>query len=152
MKSLLLLSVACTLVAFTFSATAEQKLKNCNDVRAAYSSKGFNINDVPNKGVNGAPLKVCPQGYSCCTVEMEEKLSQQSHSEIKAPVSQLSTNLQSTFRQRHSHFDSDSPILKCNWSYVIGFFCIINIGQHIVRNSSFLSELYHSFILCFLKN
>lgn len=54
----------------------------------------------------GAPLKVCPQGFSCCTVEMEEKLSQQSHTEIKAPVSRLSTNLQSTFRQRHDHFDS----------------------------------------------
>lgn len=54
----------------------------------------------------GAPLKVCPQGFSCCTVEMEEKLSQQSRTEIKAPVSRLSTNLQSTFKQRHSHFDS----------------------------------------------
>ena len=53
----------------------------------------------------GAPLKVCPQGFSCCTVEMEEKLSQQSHTEIKAPVSRLSTNLQSTFKQRHNHFD-----------------------------------------------
>ncbi|CAF92893.1 unnamed protein product, partial [Tetraodon nigroviridis] len=38
--------------------------------------------------------------------EMEEKLSQQSHTEIKAPVSRLSTNLQSNFRQRHDHFDS----------------------------------------------
>lgn len=37
---------------------------------------------------------------------MEEKLSQQSHTEIKAPVSRLSTNLQSTFRQRYDHFDS----------------------------------------------
>ena len=54
----------------------------------------------------GAHLKVCPQGFSCCTVEMEEKLSQQSHTEIKAPVSRLSTSLQSTFRQRHDHFDS----------------------------------------------
>lgn len=54
----------------------------------------------------GAPLKVCPQGFSCCTVEMEEKLSQQSHTEIKAPVSRLSTNLQATFRQRYDHFDS----------------------------------------------
>lgn len=49
---------------------------------------------------------MCPQGFSCCTLEMEEKLSQQSHTEIKAPVSRLSTNLQSTFKQRHDHFDS----------------------------------------------
>lgn len=61
---------------------------------------------VPASSLPGAPLKVCPQGFSCCTVEMEEKLSQQSHTEIKAPVSRLSTNLQSTFRQRHDHFDS----------------------------------------------
>lgn len=51
MKTLLWLSVASTLV--VLSVSAEQKLKNCNEVRAAYSSKGFNVNDVPNKGVNG---------------------------------------------------------------------------------------------------
>ena len=53
MKTLLVLCVVCTLVVLSVSGTAEQKLKNCNDVRAAYSSKGFNVNDVPNKGVNG---------------------------------------------------------------------------------------------------
>lgn len=53
MKTLLWLSVASTLVVLSVSVTAEQKLKNCNEVRAAYSSKGFNVNDVPNKGVNG---------------------------------------------------------------------------------------------------
>lgn len=48
-----LLCVLCSLVVLSVSSTAEQKLKNCNEVRAAYSSKGFNVNDVPNKGVNG---------------------------------------------------------------------------------------------------
>lgn len=53
MKSLLVLGVVNALVALVLSGTAEQKSKNCNEVRAAYSSKGFNVNDVPNKGVNG---------------------------------------------------------------------------------------------------
>lgn len=53
MKTLLVLCVVCTLAVFSVSGTAEQKLKNCNEVRVAYSSKGFNVNDVPNKGVNG---------------------------------------------------------------------------------------------------
>uniref|UniRef100_A0A3P8XWC0 Glypican 4 n=1 Tax=Esox lucius TaxID=8010 RepID=A0A3P8XWC0_ESOLU len=98
-------STVYTLAVLFLSTKAEPKSKSCIEVRAAYSSKGFNVNDVPNKGVHGAHLKVCPQGYSCCTLEMEEKLSQQSHSDLKAPVSQLSYNLQSTFKQRHSHFD-----------------------------------------------
>lgn len=53
MKTLLALSVACALLAVSACASAEAKSKNCNEVRAAYSSKGFNVNDVPNKGVNG---------------------------------------------------------------------------------------------------
>ncbi|MGH0133933.1 UNVERIFIED_CONTAM: hypothetical protein FKN15_016546 [Acipenser sinensis] len=36
---------------------------------------------------------------------MEEKLSQQSRTDLRAPVTQLSSNLQSTFTQRHRHFD-----------------------------------------------
>lgn len=51
MKTLLVLCTVGTLV--VLAVTTEQKLKNCNEVRAAYSSKGFNVNDVPHKGVNG---------------------------------------------------------------------------------------------------
>lgn len=53
MKTMLVYSAVYTLVVFFVSARAEPKTKNCNEVRAAYSSKGFNVNDVPNKGVQG---------------------------------------------------------------------------------------------------
>lgn len=43
----------CLSVVVSASAQAEQKLKNCNEVKTAYSSIGFNVNDVPNKGVHG---------------------------------------------------------------------------------------------------
>lgn len=142
MKSLFLLSVVCTLVALTFSATAEQKLRNCNEVRAAYSSKGFNVNDVPNKGVNGAPLKVCPQGFSCCTLEMEEKLSQQSHSEIKAPVSRLSTNLQSTFRQRHDQFDKFFRELLKNAETSLHSMFVRTYGMMYVQNAELFKKFF----------
>lgn len=65
MKTLLWLSVASTLVVLSVSVTAEQKLKNCNEVRAAYSSKGFNVNDVPNKGVNGEFWKKKKKNQHC---------------------------------------------------------------------------------------
>lgn len=58
MKTVLLLCGLCTLLVsgLCASGAAEHKLKNCNEVRAAYSSKGLNVNDVPNKGVNGECL------------------------------------------------------------------------------------------------
>ncbi|XP_061643645.1 glypican-4 [Phyllopteryx taeniolatus] len=144
MKTLLLLCVLSTLVVFCVSATAEQKSKNCNDVRAAYSSKGFNVNDVPNKGVNGASLKVCPQGFSCCTVEMEEKLSQQSHYDIKAPVSRLSTNLQSTFRQRHEHFDKFFRELLKNAEVSLHNMFVRTYGMMYVQNAELFKNLFES--------
>lgn len=53
MKTLSVLCVVCTLAVLSVSGNSEPKLKNCNEVRAAFSSKGFNVNDVPNKGING---------------------------------------------------------------------------------------------------
>ncbi|XP_019739831.1 glypican-4 [Hippocampus comes] len=144
MKTPLLLCVLSTLVVFCVSATAEQKSKNCNDVRAAYSSKGFNVNDVPNKGVNGASLKVCPQGFSCCTVEMEEKLSQQSHYDIKAPVSRLSSNLQSTFRQRHEHFDKFFRELLKNAEESLHSMFVRTYGLMYVQNAELFKNFFQA--------
>ncbi|CAL8269634.1 unnamed protein product [Boreogadus saida] len=59
MKKMLVFSALYALVVLFVSIAAEPKTKNCNDVRAAYSSKGFNINDVPNKGVQG-PCSLWP--------------------------------------------------------------------------------------------
>lgn len=52
-KTIAAFAVYVSAVIFASASPAEQKSKNCNEVRTAYSSKGFNINDVPNKGVHG---------------------------------------------------------------------------------------------------
>ncbi|CAL8262993.1 unnamed protein product [Lota lota] len=144
MKTMLVFSALYTLVVLFVSTAAEPKTKNCNEVRAAYSSKGFNVNDVPNKGVQGAPLKVCPQGFSCCTVEMEEKLSQQSHSDLKAPISQLSTNLQSTFKQRHLHFDQFFRELLENAERSLNSMFVRTYGMMYVQNAELFKNFFAS--------
>ena len=53
MKTMLVFSALYALVVLFVCTAAEPKTKNCNEVRAAYSSKGLNVNDVPNKGVQG---------------------------------------------------------------------------------------------------
>ncbi|KAM4732266.1 glypican-4 [Anableps anableps] len=144
MKTLSVLCVVCTLAVLSVSGTAEPKLKNCNEVRAAFSSKGFNVNDVPNKGINGASLKVCPQGFSCCTAELEEKLSQQSHTEIKAPVSRLSTSLQSTFKQRHDHFDKFFQELLKNSQKSLHTMFTRTYGMMYMENAQLFDDFFAS--------
>ncbi|KAI1903079.1 hypothetical protein AGOR_G00023520 [Albula goreensis] len=136
-------SIVFTLAVFFATARAEPKSKSCSEVRAAYSSKGFNLNDVPNQGVHGAQLKVCPQGFTCCTVEMEEKLSQRSRSDLKAPVNQLSASLQSTFTQRHRHFDQFFRELLDNSERSLHDMFVRTYGLMYVKNS----ELFKHFFL-----
>ncbi|XP_046900105.1 glypican-4 [Hypomesus transpacificus] len=144
MKTMLVFTTLCTLVLLFVSAKAESKSKNCNEVKAAYRSKGFNANDVPNKGVHGAPLKVCPQGVSCCTLEMEEKLSQQSHSDLKAPVSHLSNNLQTTFKQRHGHFDQFFRELLDNAERSLNGMFVRTYGMMYVQNAELFKNFFQS--------
>ncbi|XP_061091644.1 glypican-4 [Conger conger] len=142
MKWIALVPTVCTLAVIAVLAKAEPKSKSCNEVRLAYSSKGFNLNDVPNQGVNGAHLKVCPQGFSCCTAEMEEKLSQQSRSDLKAPVSQLSSSLQSTFTQRHRHFDQFFRELLENAERSLHDMFVRTYGLMYVKNAELFKHFF----------
>ncbi|XP_021452539.2 glypican-4 isoform X1 [Oncorhynchus mykiss] len=142
MNTMLVFSTVYTLALLFVSTKAEPNSKSCIEVRAAYSSKGFNVNDVPNKGVHGAPLKVCPQGYSCCTLEMEEKLSQQSHSDLKAPISQLNSNLQSTFKQRHSQFDQFFRELLDNAEHSLNDMFVRTYGLMYVHNAELFKHFF----------
>ncbi|GLD47350.1 glypican-6-like protein [Lates japonicus] len=53
----------------------------------------------------GEHLRVCPQGYTCCTSEMEDKLNQQSKLEFENLVEESSHNMRTTFVSRHKKFD-----------------------------------------------
>ncbi|TKC45792.1 hypothetical protein EI555_012234 [Monodon monoceros] len=50
-------------------------------------------------------LRICPQEYTCCTTEMEDKLSQQSKLEFENLVEETSHFVRTTFVSRHKKFD-----------------------------------------------
>ncbi|MFT7810312.1 glypican-4-like [Arapaima gigas] len=125
------------------SSSTEPKSRSCSAVKEAYISKGFNLNDVPTQGLNGAHLKVCPQGFTCCTEQMEEKLSQQSHSDLKMPVNQLSSNLQSVFTQRHHHFDQFFRELLDNAERSLHDMFQRTYGVMYMKNAELFQHFFH---------
>lgn len=54
---------------------------------------------------SGDHLKVCSQGYTCCSQEMEEKYGQQSKHDFRNAVVELSNHLQTMFSSRYKKFD-----------------------------------------------
>lgn len=55
----------------------------------------------------GEHLRFCPQGYTCCTAEMEENLIQQSKLDFENLVENSSQGIRMTFVTKHKMFDGE---------------------------------------------
>lgn len=61
----------------------------------------------------GEHLRVCPQGNTCCTQEMEDRFGQQSKQDFENLVDEISQELRSTFISRHKRFDGKFVFDQC---------------------------------------
>ncbi|KAM4836506.1 glypican-1 [Thomomys bottae] len=84
------------------------KTRSCGEVRQIYGAKGFSLSDVPQAEISGEHLRVCPQGYTCCTSEMEENLANRSRVELEDALRDTSLALQAALaahrRRADDHF------------------------------------------------
>ncbi|XP_043557728.1 glypican-1-like [Chiloscyllium plagiosum] len=91
---------------FPSTVLGDQRLKTCSDMRMLYSSKGFSVAGAPSAEISGEHLRICPQGYTCCTSEMEDNLAKRSLSEFEAMVRNASNAVQMMLTTQHNSFDS----------------------------------------------
>ncbi|XP_076330728.1 glypican-6-like isoform X1 [Tachypleus tridentatus] len=97
----LLLSYFC----FCLVSDASANDLACSFVKYAYSAKGFDDNDVPRKAILGDHLRICEQGMTCCTEEMEYKLSNHSQAEFARLLKESVTRLKNVFHSKTQQFD-----------------------------------------------
>ncbi|XP_032336581.1 glypican-1 isoform X1 [Camelus ferus] len=81
------------------------KSRSCGEVRQIYGAKGFSLSDVPQAEISGEHLRICPQGYTCCTSEMEENLANRSRAELEAALLDSGRALQTTLATQLRGFD-----------------------------------------------
>ncbi|XP_051554255.1 glypican-1b [Myxocyprinus asiaticus] len=97
--------VLLVLCALSGPLRGESKPKTCSDLRQFYNSKGFNLNGVPQSEISGEHLRVCPQGYTCCTTAMEENLVNLSRQEFETQVKESGRTLQASLNSQYKRFD-----------------------------------------------
>ncbi|XP_077681697.1 glypican-4 [Eretmochelys imbricata] len=121
---------------------AELKSKNCSEVRRLYVAQGFSQSDAPSHEIHGDHLKVCPQGYTCCSQEMEEKYSQQSKHDFRNAVVELSHHLQTTFSSRYKKFDEFFKELLENAEKSLNDMFLRTYGRLYMQNSELFKDLF----------
>ncbi|XP_062480562.1 glypican-6 isoform X2 [Pezoporus occidentalis] len=126
----------------TAGAGAESKARSCGEVRQAYSAKGFSLASVPYQEIAGEHLRICPQEYTCCTSEMEDKLSQQSKLEFENLVDETSHFVRTTFVSRHKKFDEFFRELLENAERSLNDMFVRTYGMLYMQNSEVFQDLF----------
>ncbi|XP_059943429.1 glypican-4 isoform X2 [Mesoplodon densirostris] len=143
MARFVLPALLCTLAAISAALlAAELKSKSCSEVRRLYVSKGFDKNDAPTHEINGDHLKICPQGYTCCSQEMEEKYSLQSKDDFKSVVSEQCNHLQAVFASRYKKFDEFFKELLENAEKSLNDMFVKTYGHLYMQNSELFKDLF----------
>lgn len=123
-------------------ARADFKARNCSEVREACIDKGFSFSHVPLQEIPGEHLRVCPQGNTCCTQEMEDKFGQQSKQDFENLVDETSHELRSTFVSRHKKFDEFFLELLENTERSLNEMFVRTYGKPYMQNSEVFENLF----------
>ncbi|KAG7319740.1 hypothetical protein KOW79_016883 [Hemibagrus wyckioides] len=97
--------VLCVLAGAVSAESASGKSRSCAAFRQFYNTKGFSMSGVPQAQISGEHLRVCPQGYTCCTSLIEETLSNLSRIEFVDQVKDSGQALQVTLNSQYKSFD-----------------------------------------------
>uniref|UniRef100_A0A665TNG2 Glypican-1 n=1 Tax=Echeneis naucrates TaxID=173247 RepID=A0A665TNG2_ECHNA len=131
-----------TFPAVAFGDKGTSKARSCSDIRQFYSGKRFSLDGVPQSEISGEHLRICPQGYTCCTSEMEDNLAVLSRKEVEGVLKEAGRSLQNSLNGQYKTFDGyflellNRSALNLQESFTATW------GALYVRNSQVFSELY----------
>lgn len=115
----------------------------CSQVKTAYASKGFSRLEVPSKMISGEHLRICPQGFTCCTQQMEHKLSTQSRQEFDRIMADKISVLRNTFISRTAKFDAFFTELLDNAKRDLHEMFVRTYGLLYQQNSHVFTDLFN---------
>lgn len=121
---------------------ANGKARSCTEVRQFYTGKGFTLNGVPQTEISGEHLRICPQGYTCCTSAMEETLSNLSRREFEGLVREAGRSLQATLNAQYRSFDTYFTELLNRSERSLQDFLSETLGALYSRNARLFQDLY----------
>ncbi|XP_056144997.1 glypican-6-like [Lampris incognitus] len=135
-------TLLCTLCLLLAAAGADFKARNCSEVRDACVGRGFSFAHVPLQEISGEHLRVCPQGNTCCSQEMEDKFGQQSKQDFENLADETSHELRSTFVSRHKKFDEFFLELLENTEKSLNEMFVRTYGKPYLQNSEVFQNLF----------
>ncbi|XP_024142474.1 glypican-6b [Oryzias melastigma] len=135
-------TIICTFSVLSVAARADFRARNCSQVAEACMGRGFSFTNVPQQEIPGPHLRVCPQGNTCCTQEMEDKFGQQSKVDFDNLLEDTTETLRTTFVSRHEKFDEFFLELLENTERSLNEMFLRTYGKPYMQNAEVFVNLF----------
>ncbi|XP_017288033.1 glypican-1b [Kryptolebias marmoratus] len=143
MDSFIIAALAlCSLTAPACGDKGSSKARSCSNFRTFYKGKHFPLDGVPQSEISGEHLRICSQGYTCCTSVIEDNLASLSSRELEAVCKNTSRSLQVSLAGQRKAFDGYAlELLNYSMSSLHETF-ISTWGSVYFESSQVFSDLY----------
>lgn len=132
----------CSLTAPAYGDKGTSKARSCSDIRQFYSGKGFSLDVVPVSEISGEHLRICPQGYTCCTSDMEDNLAILSRREMEGLLKEAGRALQTSLTGQYKAFDGYFLELLNHSAVALQDMFTSTWGSLYSQNAQVFSDLY----------
>ncbi|XP_024601042.1 glypican-2 [Neophocaena asiaeorientalis asiaeorientalis] len=79
--------------------------RSCTETRQILGARGYSLSLLPPALISGEHLRICPQEYTCCSSEIEQKLTWEAEATFRGLVEESGSFLVHTLAARHRRFD-----------------------------------------------
>uniref|UniRef100_A0A4X1UD08 Glypican 2 n=1 Tax=Sus scrofa TaxID=9823 RepID=A0A4X1UD08_PIG len=76
-------------------------------------ARGYSLSLLPPALISGEHLRICPQEYTCCSSEIEQRLTWETETTFRGLVEENGSFLVHTLAARHRKFDDNSGPGSC---------------------------------------
>ncbi|XP_049341240.1 glypican-6b isoform X2 [Astyanax mexicanus] len=135
--------VFCALALLLVSCcTAELQTENCSSAHSAWTDLGIITQPTTQHTLTGDRLQVCVQERTCCTLEVEEKLTERSKHEFEKLMDEATEDLRDTFVSRHKRFDEFFLELLENTERSLNEMFVRTYGKPYMQNAEVFQGLF----------
>ncbi|KAF0882854.1 GPC2 protein, partial [Crocuta crocuta] len=79
--------------------------RSCIETRQVLGARGYSLSLLPPAVISGEHLRICPQEYTCCSSEIEQRLTWETEATFRGLVEENGSFLVHTLAARHRKFD-----------------------------------------------
>ncbi|XP_049644578.1 glypican-2 [Suncus etruscus] len=112
--------------------------RSCTETRQVLGARGYSLNLLPPALISGEHLQICPQEYTCCSSEIEQRLTWETEATFQSLVEESGSFLVHMLTARHKTFDEAFREMLLSSEHSLALLFHRSYGRHLYAQHTLL--------------